>query len=123
MLRLGILPEGYITPKEERTVRDLLRKRLQLVQQNNMPYLINHSRCTLNLLSIQGLYTRHLNNRLGSNKIKQLSPEQLAEDFTDLNVCMAVSGKLAVMQCLTQQIRLIEQSLKQQLTKKRRSFT
>jgi transposase len=26
MLRLGILPEGYIYPKEERPVRDLLRK-------------------------------------------------------------------------------------------------
>ena len=29
MLRLAILPEGYIYPKEERMVRDLLRKRLQ----------------------------------------------------------------------------------------------
>ncbi|MEE8059718.1 MAG: IS110 family transposase [Pseudomonadales bacterium] len=104
MLRLAILPEGYIYPKEERMVRDLLRKRLQLVQQN-----------TLNLLSIQGLYTRHLNNRLASNKIKQLTPEQLAEDFADPNVCLAVSGNLVVMQCLTQHIRLIEKSLKQQL--------
>ncbi len=104
MLRLAILPEGYIYPKEERMVRDLLRKRLQLVQQN-----------TLNLLSIQGLYVRHLNNRLSSNKLKQLTQEQLAVDFTDSNVCMAVSGNLAVMQCLTQQIKLIETSLKQQL--------
>jgi len=31
LLRLGILPTGYIYPKEERPVRDLLRKRLQLV--------------------------------------------------------------------------------------------
>ena len=104
MLRLAILPEGYIYPKEERMVRDLLRKRLQLVQQN-----------TLNLLSIQGLYTRHLNSRLNSNKLKQLTQEQLAKDFTDPNVCLAVSGNLVVMQCLTQQIRLIERSLKQQL--------
>jgi len=49
MLCLGILPEGYIYPKEERMVRDLLRKRLQLVLQN-----------TLNLLAIQGLYIRHV---------------------------------------------------------------
>ena len=104
MLRLAILPEGYIYPKEERMQRDLLRKRLQLVQQN-----------TLNLLSIQGQYVRHLNNRLSSNKLKQLTPEQLAVDFTDSNVCMAVSGNLVVMQCLTQQIKLIETSLKQQL--------
>ena len=32
LLRLGILPEGYIYPKEERAVRDLLRKRSQLVR-------------------------------------------------------------------------------------------
>jgi hypothetical protein len=32
LLRLGILPEGYIYPKEERAIRDLLRKRLSLVQ-------------------------------------------------------------------------------------------
>ena len=32
MLRLGILPEGYIYPKEDRPVRDLLRKRMHLVK-------------------------------------------------------------------------------------------
>jgi transposase len=42
LLRLGVLPTGYIYPKEERAVRDLLRKRSQLVHQK-----------TANLLSIQ----------------------------------------------------------------------
>jgi transposase len=96
MLRLGILPEGYIYPKEERMLRDLLRKRLQLVQQK-----------TQNLLSIQGLYDRHLNRRLNSNKIKQLSLEQLTADFADPNVCMAVNGNLAILQCLTLQIKTV----------------
>lgn len=32
LMRLGILPTGYIYPKDERAVRDLLRKRLQLVR-------------------------------------------------------------------------------------------
>lgn len=105
MLRLSILPEGYIYPKEERMLRDLLRKRLQLVQQK-----------TRNLLSIQGLYDRHLNIRLNNNKLKQLTEEQLAEDFADLNVRMAVHANLAIMQCLSQYIRTIEKSLKQQLT-------
>ncbi len=67
------------------------------------------------MLSIQGLYDRHLNKRLNSNKLKQLTDEQLASDFTDPNVCLAANGNLSVMQCLTQQIRLIESSLKQQL--------
>ncbi len=43
LLRPGILPTGYIHPKEDRAVRDLLRKRAQLV------------RCrTTQVLSIQG---------------------------------------------------------------------
>ena len=32
LLRLNILPTGYIYPKEERPIRDLLRRRMQLVQ-------------------------------------------------------------------------------------------
>ena len=48
LLRLGVLPEGYIYPKQERAVRDLLRKRSQLVRQR-----------TANLLSIQNLVTRN----------------------------------------------------------------
>ena len=104
MLRLGILPEGYIYPKEERMQRDLLRKRLQLVQQH-----------TLNMLSIQGLYDRHLNLRLNANMLKKLTPEVLARDFCDLNVRMAVNGNLAVQHCLAQQINEIEKTLKKQL--------
>ena len=34
LLRLGLLPQGYIYPKAERAVRDLLRRRLRLVQQH-----------------------------------------------------------------------------------------
>jgi len=33
MLRLGILPEGYIMPRSERALRDLLRCRAHLVRQ------------------------------------------------------------------------------------------
>ena len=32
LLRLGILPEGYIYPRKARAVRDLLRRRFQLVR-------------------------------------------------------------------------------------------
>jgi transposase len=104
MLRLGILPEGYICPKEEWMLRDLLRKRLQLVQQK-----------TSNLLSIQGLYDRHLNKRLSGNKVKQLTEEQLVVDYADVNVRMAVNGSLIILNCLAEQIGLIERSLKQRL--------
>jgi transposase len=46
-LRLKVLPEGYIYPKEERAVRDLLRKRSQRVRQKGT-----------HILSIQNLMSR-----------------------------------------------------------------
>src|SRR2546422_4051037 len=66
LLRLGVLPEGYIYPKAERAVRDLLRKRGQLVRQK-----------TANLLSIQNLLTRNTGVSLSGNRIKQLSMADL----------------------------------------------
>ena len=48
MLRLKILPEGYIYPKEDRPIRDLLRKRGHLVQVRTA--LIN---------SLQGIISRN----------------------------------------------------------------
>src|SRR2546427_10870292 len=60
LLRLGVLPQGYIYPKEERAVRDLLRKRSQLVHHK-----------TANLLSVQNLYTRNTGLSIGANRIKK----------------------------------------------------
>jgi transposase len=48
LLRLGLLPEGYIYPKEQRAVRDLLRRRSRLVQQH-----------TANILAVQNLLSRN----------------------------------------------------------------
>ena len=39
MLRLSVLPEGYTYPKEQKTVRDLMRKRMQIVQQATQNFL------------------------------------------------------------------------------------
>lgn len=104
MLRLKILPEGYIYPREQRTSRDLMRKRMQLVQQQ-----------TSNLLSIQGLYARHLNKSLSSNKVKALTNEAIAQDFSGAHVIMAVQSNLMVLHCLQEQIQQIEKELKETL--------
>ena len=66
LLRLGVLPEGYIYPREQRPVRDLLRKRGQLVRQR-----------TANLLSIQNLFTRNTGSSLSANEIKGLQVEDI----------------------------------------------
>ncbi len=48
LLRLDILPTGYIYPKAQRHVRDVLRRRLLLVRQR-----------TAQLLSLQSMITRN----------------------------------------------------------------
>ena len=60
MLILGILPQGYIYPKENRPVRDLARKRL---------FLVRHK--TSHILSLQSLITRCSGQRVKANEIKQ----------------------------------------------------
>ena len=62
MLRLGILPEGYIYPKEERPVRDLLRKRGHLVR----------LRASL-VISLENIVSRNCGIRVRFNGFKALS--------------------------------------------------
>jgi len=95
LLRLGELPEGYIYPRTQRAVRDLLRKRSQLVRQ-----------ATMNLLSIQNLFSRNLGEGISANRVKQLESEDVEALFKDPNVAMAVKSNLAVLNCL--RCRIIE---------------
>lgn len=66
LLRLGILPTGYIYPREARAVRDLLRKRSQLVRQR-----------TTQILSMQNLLARNLGQQVSGN-LKRRSPDLTA---------------------------------------------
>jgi transposase len=104
MLRLGVLPEGYIYPRQERAVRDLLRKRSQLVHQK-----------TANLLSIQNLYSRNTGASLSANRIKQLSPEEVERIFTAGDVALAVKANLSVMRCLETEISTVERVVKERV--------
>jgi len=100
LLKLNILPEGYIYPKEQRAARDLMRKRMQLVQQR-----------TTNLLSIQGLYARHLNRSINGSQIKKLTPEKIEQDFISAHVGLAVKSNLMIIHCLQEQIDALEKTL------------
>lgn len=63
---MGVLPEGYIYPKEERAVRDLLRRRMRLV----------HMR-TGEWLSLEGLVARQSGQDLGVQALNGLTAEEL----------------------------------------------
>ncbi len=97
LLRLNILPEGYIYPKEQRPLRDLLRKRGNLVRQR-----------TANLLSIKNLFTRNTGRRLGSNGIRRLTDADVDEMLPNADLALAVKSSVAVMQCLNTQIEMLE---------------
>jgi transposase len=72
MMRLGILPEGYIYPLEVRPLRDLLRRR----------QLINRQRTRL-ILSLQSMVTRHTGKKTASNLLKRWTRKEADATFTD----------------------------------------
>jgi len=104
ILRLGVLPQGYIYPKQERAVRDLLRKRSQLVRQR-----------TTNILSIQNLLTRNTGSSMSSNRIKTLDAKQVDDLLVNPDLALAVKANLAMMQCADQQIDRLERTIKDRI--------
>ena len=97
LLRLGLLPEGYIYPKEDRAVRDLLRRRMRLVQQH-----------TANVVSVQNLLARSRGQSLSANEVKRLTPEAVAGLLPDPNQALAVQSNLLVMRAQDAAIELLE---------------
>lgn len=87
MDKLGILPQGYIYPKEVRPIRDLLRKRGHLVRLRTS--LIN---------SLQGILSRNCGYSLSGNKIKQTTRNHVAPLLAD-NEDLALSGEVS-KQCI-----------------------
>lgn len=103
LMRLSILPTGYIYPREGRAVRDLLRKRGQLVRQR-----------TTQILSMQNLLTRNLGTQTSGNTLKRWQ----ATDIEELRLLpaqrLALRSNLAVMHCLDEQIKVLEAAILEQ---------
>jgi len=70
LLRLGILPTGYICDRQLRSTRDLLRRRSRLVSQR-----------TALMLSFRSLYCRMHGRMLDQSELKAMSQEQASECF------------------------------------------
>jgi transposase len=100
LLRLGILPQGYIYPKEHRAVRDLLRKRGQMVRQR-----------TMNLLSIQNLFSRNTGGKISANRVKRLDSKEIDELVPNADLALAVKANSAMLQCADGQIDLLEKTI------------
>jgi transposase len=110
MKRLGILKEGYIYPKDERTVRDLLRRRLLYV----------HHRTT-HILSLQSMVTRNLGYKLSNNDIKKLKEENAKDLFESPNLVVMAENSIATIRFLAKVIKRIEKTVASQV-KMRKEF-
>ena len=104
LLRLGVLRQGYIYPRAERPVRDLLRKRSQLVRHR-----------TTHVLSIQNLLTRNTGSSMKANQIKGLDVQQVDRLLPDGDLALAVKANVAVMLSADEQVELLEQTILQRV--------
>jgi transposase len=94
LLRLGILPTGYIYPKEQRAVRDLLRRRLQLV----------HTRAQ-QLITVQSQIWRSTGIRVPCNTIRE---EGFMPALSDAHEKLACASHLAVLHTVAQEVERLE---------------
>lgn len=97
LLRLGILPTGYIHPPSERGLRDLARKRIQLVRSR-----------TQHVLAVENILARELGATLSSNAIKRLKTEQADALRLSADVALAVKSNVAVIEVLNREIERLE---------------
>ena len=104
MLRIGLLSKGYIYPREERGLRDLLRKRGRLVQQR-----------TANLLSLQNLVHRNTGQRLGGQALRAVEFAELDPQHPDANRTLAMESTRRVLECVDGEVKRLEQEILRQL--------
>jgi transposase len=104
LLRLAVLPEGYIYPKAARAVRDLLRKRVHLVRQH-----------TANVLSVQNIMARNTGARFSVKRIQELTKQDLTTLLAEETQVLAVTSSLVVLDCLRHQIKTLEKTIHKHL--------
>lgn len=84
MLRLNILPTGYIYPKEDRPIRDLLRKRGHLVRLR-----------TSLILSLQNIMDRNFGARFTARDMKKRQDNRVLS-FLEGKDDLALTGKVSI---------------------------
>jgi len=106
LLKLGILKTGYVYPKEERGLRELLRRRMGLVQKQ-----------TSILLSMQSLIARYEGKKISANLIKTMVPERANKYITDSNIAFLFKQELEILKTIISQVNIIEKASLKQLRK------
>lgn len=97
LLWLNVLPEGYTMPREERSLRDLLRRRTHLKRLRTS--LIISNQCTV---------ARNFGLRIGANDLNRKTVDELAAIGTDEMVLMSLKSGKAVVEAIDKEIERIE---------------
>ncbi|MBF0220335.1 MAG: hypothetical protein HQL49_12530 [Gammaproteobacteria bacterium] len=90
-------------PKDQRGVRDLLRRRMLLVHQR-----------TLHHLSLQSLIVRHTGQQFSANQIKGLEQDYLNELLPE-PICVGGQVTLQAMRWFEQSVKLLEHEVEKRL--------
>jgi transposase len=104
LLRLNILPTGVILPPLQRAIRDLARKKMQLVRSR-----------TSHVLAIQNIVARQQGMAISSNHVKRLTPEGIGQMDLPADVALAMESNLAVIVTLSREIERLEKRLQESL--------
>ena len=104
LLRLKILRVGYIYPREARAVRDLMRRRMQLVQTRSAQLACMHTQ-----------FTRSTASSPSSDALKRMLPEELATLLEEPNVASGVRANLEVVGTLNREIARLEREIIEQV--------
>ena len=108
LLRLGILPTGHIYPPKERAIRDLLRKRLQLVEDR-----------TRHILRVKSQMMRSCAIKVSTQDIKR-STFSASDYIQDHNILRAITADKVCIDLLNEEIDSIEQRVLSQCRLKKR---
>jgi transposase len=100
LLRLNLLPTGHLCDRKNRPVRDLLRRRMLLVQ----------TRTTL-ILSFKSLHERTLGQRMPTPRIKSMSVEDAKARFAAPADQLLGGEQITLMSHLTRSITKLERHI------------
>ena len=92
LLRLGVLPTGYIYPPGARALRDLMRRRHYLVRQ----------RATC-LITLKCLFARNTGVDVPTNALRRMQPDDVLVRVADPHLALAIQSTLRVRERLDEE--------------------
>lgn len=98
LLRLGVLPTGYIYPAAARGLRDLMRRRHHLVRQ----------RATC-LITLKCLFARNTGVTVPTNALRRMQPDEV--EVADPHLALAIQSTIRVRERLDEETDALEKTV------------